>query len=105
MTGTERTFVGIDLGKEEELQTLTQHQRRARIDIRAYFNAAYVMRQRPQQRPAGIKKWEAMQQNKPGAGRFIHISCMAGMVPNPKDELAPHIPFVQRPGKTYRKAA
>lgn len=76
-----------------------------RIDLRAYFDAASVMLQKPQQRPAGSKRWDAMKESKPGAGRFVHISCYAGMVPNPKDELAPHIPFVQRPGKTYRRVA
>lgn len=35
--------------------------------------------------------------------RLVHISAQARMVTNPKDPRGPLIPWVQRPGLTYRK--
>lgn len=35
--------------------------------------------------------------------RYIHVSCKARMVPNPEDPKGHWIPWVQRPGVTYRR--
>lgn len=35
--------------------------------------------------------------------RYLHVSALARMVTNPADTKGPLIPWVQRPGSTYRK--
>lgn len=36
--------------------------------------------------------------------RYLHVSAEARMVPDPKNPRGPWVPYVQRPGVTYRKS-
>lgn len=47
------------------------------------------------------QRWEYLKALRPSAPRYVHVSAVAGMVPNPIDEKLPLIPYVQRPGVTF----
>lgn len=40
-----------------------------------------------------------------GRERYLHVSARAGMNPDPRGKHFPMIPWVEKPGSTYRRAA
>lgn len=48
-------------------------------------------------------RWKYLKALKPSRGRYFHVSCFANMVPNPRGLEFPAIPFVEKPGVTYKR--
>jgi hypothetical protein len=41
--------------------------------------------------------------NKPPVGRYFHVSCFANMVPDPRGLGSPAIPYIEKPGVTFKR--
>lgn len=50
------------------------------------------------------ERWAYLRALKPSPPRYLHVSARAAMLPNPQGTAFPAIPWVQRPGVTYRKS-
>lgn len=48
-------------------------------------------------------RWAYLKALKPSQGRYFHVSCFANMVPNPRGPMFPVIPFVEKPGITWKR--
>lgn len=47
-------------------------------------------------------RWAYLKALKPSPGRYFPVSCFANMVPDPRGSGFPALPFVERPGITYK---
>lgn len=72
-----------------------------RADLREYFRICHMTMGRAPHRPPGSKRIQAMRENKPGAGRYFHISAHVSMRSDPRGATFPKIPTIAKPGKTY----
>lgn len=55
--------------------------------------------------PLKPTRWAYLKSLRLGPGRYLHVSCKCGMRANPFNALAPALPWVESPGKTYNVGA
>lgn len=52
--------------------------------------------------PVSPERWAYLKKLKVGPGTMIHTSCEAYMIENPFGKHLPLVPFVAKPGRTYK---